>query len=311
MPNSSECNTTFSTSSSNPINQLVAQTKGRDGDVDENHEMEKIPFSDVAVKRKSRAYWWRKWRTWDLTISIGLMVHFHIMCLVYAPSTFSWDAFRLGAFLALVTSLFGVSISYHRNLAHRAFNLPKWLEYFFAYCGILAFQGDPMFWVSMHRMHHQYTDKDQDPHSPTEGFWFSHINWLFDITYINQKRGGWKNVKDLEKQFFYRFLRKTNVIHPFLLGIPLFWWGGFPMVVYGLVGEKVGIITTTLSNSLQDMDTNGGNLIWAVYSMDPFDLANLCEALKESACKSDDQYEQGDMKQDPVTRYMPSREVYR
>ncbi|KAK9094178.1 hypothetical protein Scep_025647 [Stephania cephalantha] len=241
MPNSSECNTTFSASSSNPINQLVAQTKGHDGDVDENHEMEKIPFSDVAVKRKNRAYWWRKWRTWDLTISIGLMVHFHIMCLVYAPSTFSWDAFRVGAFLALVTSLFGVSISYHRNLAHRAFNLPKWLEYFFAYCGILAFQGDPMFWVSMHRMHHQYTDKDQDPHSPTEGFWFSHINWLFDITYINQKRGGWKNVKDLEKQFFYRFLRKTNVIHPFLLGIPLFWWGGFPMVVLmGVIGWGEG-----------------------------------------------------------------------
>ncbi|KAK9082395.1 hypothetical protein Syun_031274 [Stephania yunnanensis] len=194
MPNSSECNTTFSTSSSNPINQLVAQTKGHDGDVDGNHEMEKIPFSDVAVKRKNRAYWWRKWRTWDLTISIGLMVHFHIMCLVYAPSTFSWDAFWVGAFLALVTSLFGISISYHRNLAHRAFNLPKWLEYFFAYCGILAFQ-----------------------------------------------RGGWKNVKDLEKQFFYRFLRKTNAIHPFLVGIPLFWWGGFPMVVLmGVIGWGEG-----------------------------------------------------------------------
>ncbi|KAK9121864.1 hypothetical protein Syun_019481 [Stephania yunnanensis] len=228
--------------------------------------MEKIPFSDVAVKRKNRAYWWRKWRTWDLTISIGLMVHFHIMCLVYAPSTFSWDAFWVGAFLALVTSLFGVSISYHRNLAHRAFNLPKWLEYFFAYCGILAFQGDPMFWVSMHRMHHQYTDKDQDPHSPTEGFWFSHINWLFDITYINQKRGGWKNVKDLEKQFFYRFLRKTNAIHPFLVGIPLFWWGGFPMVVYGLYVRTVATLHGTFL-------INSACHIWGYQSWDTGDLS--------------------------------------
>ncbi|KAK9145412.1 hypothetical protein Sjap_005315 [Stephania japonica] len=182
MPNSSECDTTITTSStsSNP-NLLVAQTN-------ENiHEANKILFSDVAVKRKNRAYWWRKWRTWDLSISIGLMVHFHVMCLVYAPSTFSWDAFWVATFLTLITSLVGVSISYHRNLAHRAFNLPKWLEYFFAYCGILSFQGDPMFWVSMHRMHHQHTDKEQDPHSPTEGFWFSHINWLFDISYINQK----------------------------------------------------------------------------------------------------------------------------
>ncbi|KAK9094176.1 hypothetical protein Scep_025645 [Stephania cephalantha] len=102
-------------------------------------------------------------------------------------------------------------------------------------------QGDPMNWVSMYRLHHQHTNTDQDPHSPTEGFWFSHINWLFDITYVNQKREGWTNVRDLEKQFFYRFLRKTNIIQPFLAGIPLFLSGGFPMVVLmGVIGWGEG-----------------------------------------------------------------------
>ncbi|KAJ6887270.1 hypothetical protein NC651_027568 [Populus alba x Populus x berolinensis] len=69
----------------------------------------------------------------------------------------------------------------------RSFKLPKWLEYFFAYLGVQALQRDPIFWVSTHRHHHQFCDSERDPHSPTEGFWFSHINWLFDNNYITEK----------------------------------------------------------------------------------------------------------------------------
>ncbi|KAK9129380.1 hypothetical protein Sjap_009867 [Stephania japonica] len=203
MQNSSKCkppppppSTTSSASSSSDDVQskLVAvPMKARHDDprVDKNLEVtkRKIVFSDVGVKRRNRAYWLRKWRLWDLTISIGLMVHVHFMCFLYAWSTFSWSRFFVGLCIGIITGMFGISISYHRNLAHRAFNLPKWLEYLFAYCGILSFQ-----------------------------------------------RGGVNNVRDLEKQFYYRFLQATNYIHPFLPAIPLLWWGGFPLLVWGLVG---------------------------------------------------------------------------
>lgn len=42
------------------------------------------------------------------------------------------------------------------------------------------FQGNPIDWVSTHRYHHQFCDSERDPHSPIEGFWFSHMSWLFD-----------------------------------------------------------------------------------------------------------------------------------
>lgn len=45
---------------------------------------------------------------------------------------------------------------------------------------LLNLQGDPIGWVSIHRYHHQFTDLDQDPHSPIKGFWFSHFTWLID-----------------------------------------------------------------------------------------------------------------------------------
>ena len=49
------------------------------------------------------------------------------------------------------------------------------------------FQGDPLDWVSIHRFHHQFTDSDRDPHSPKEGFLFSHVMWIFDTLYIKYK----------------------------------------------------------------------------------------------------------------------------
>lgn len=41
-------------------------------------------------------------------------------------------------------------------------------------------QGDPLEWVSSHRYHHLHTDTPLDPHSPYEGFWWSHMGWLLD-----------------------------------------------------------------------------------------------------------------------------------
>lgn len=34
----------------------------------------------------------------------------------------------------------GITLSFHRQLSHRAFQTPKWLEYALAYCGVLAVQ---------------------------------------------------------------------------------------------------------------------------------------------------------------------------
>jgi hypothetical protein len=47
-----------------------------------------------------------------------------------------------------ITGCLGITLSYHRQLSHRSFTTPKWLEYVFAYCGVMAVQGDPIEWVS-------------------------------------------------------------------------------------------------------------------------------------------------------------------
>ncbi|KAL7599807.1 palmitoyl-monogalactosyldiacylglycerol delta-7 desaturase, chloroplastic [Lactuca sativa] len=192
----------------------------------------RILLSDVVVKRPKEVYKGRKWNAKDLTTA-GVVVAMHLLC-GFAPFTFSWGALSVAVALYVVTGLLGITLSFHRNLSHKSFKLPKWLEYTFAYCGVHALQGNPIDWVSTHRYHHQYCDSEKDPHSPIEGFWFSHMGWLLDTDNITKRCGEPNNVGDLEKQPFYRFLRRTYVAHPVTLALVLYALGGFPFIVWGM-----------------------------------------------------------------------------
>ncbi|HEX5651804.1 MAG TPA: acyl-CoA desaturase [Chitinophagaceae bacterium] len=67
-------------------------------------------------------------------------------------------------------SLFSQTFFQHRYAAHRAFTMSRpWERFFFVFAYIT--QGSsymsPRAYGIMHRMHHAYTDTDQDPHSPS------------------------------------------------------------------------------------------------------------------------------------------------
>jgi stearoyl-CoA desaturase (delta-9 desaturase) len=42
----------------------------------------------------------------------------------------------------------------------------------------MALEGGPIFWVATHRVHHQNSDHDGDPHTPVDGGWWSHMGWI-------------------------------------------------------------------------------------------------------------------------------------
>ncbi|KMT00662.1 hypothetical protein BVRB_9g219520 [Beta vulgaris subsp. vulgaris] len=192
----------------------------------------RIWWSDVVVKNPKNVFVDGKWDSISVP-NLCAAVGMHVLA-VFAPFTFNWGAFWVAIVLYLATGCLGITLSYHRNLSHRSFKLPKWLEYFFAYCGALALQGNPIDWVSTHRYHHQFCDSEQDPHSPLEGFWFSHMNWMFDANIVTERCGEPNNVGDLEKQPFYRFLRSSYILHPLILGGLLYAFGGFPYLVWGM-----------------------------------------------------------------------------
>jgi len=116
---------------------------------------------------------------WDILAGI-VIVHLGAL---FAPFYFTWPAFWLFIVLQFATGL-GVTVCYHRLLTHRSFHVPKWVEYPLTLCGMLALQGGPLKWVATHRVHHAFSDRPNDPHSPTKGFWWAHVLWLFVPTLL-------------------------------------------------------------------------------------------------------------------------------
>jgi acyl-CoA synthetase (AMP-forming)/AMP-acid ligase II/fatty-acid desaturase len=89
------------------------------------------------------------------------------------------------ATLMYVFSMLGMTVGYHRLLAHRSFSVHRHVKAFLLICGCLSFQGSPLYWAANHRRHHQFSDLDGDPHSPhflpgVSGFWHSHVSWMYE-----------------------------------------------------------------------------------------------------------------------------------
>jgi fatty-acid desaturase len=184
---------------------------------------------------------------WITVIFMGL---FHVGA-VAALFNFSWQSFAAAAFLWWVSGSLGIGVGYHRLLTHRGFKVPRYLEYFFAICGSLALQGGPIFWVGLHRIHHARSDKEGDPHSPREGFFWAHMGWIIFGTGLHSDSTQLgRYAPDLAKDKFYVWLSNYHYVPQIILGVILFAIGGFSMVLWGtFLRVSVGLHITWLVNS--------------------------------------------------------------
>jgi stearoyl-CoA desaturase (delta-9 desaturase) len=73
----------------------------------------------------------------------------------------------------------GTTVAYHRCLAHRALDLHPVVLQPLLFFAIFNGSGSPASWVTDHRHHHAHSDKEGDISSPRQGFWWSHLRWLW------------------------------------------------------------------------------------------------------------------------------------
>jgi len=100
-----------------------------------------------------------------------------------------WQDLVVMAITYLLTGL-GVTVGYHRLFTHRSFKTGKAVRAAFAILGSAAIEGSVIEWVATHRMHHRFSDKEGDPHSPhvghgagwlgaVRGLIHAHVGWTF------------------------------------------------------------------------------------------------------------------------------------
>ncbi len=162
-----------------------------------------------------------KWRK----DSIYCFVVCHLIAvLAFFPWFFSWTGAALFVAGFFVFGTFGINVGYHRLLTHRGFSCPPWLERTLVILGVCALQDAPDYWVATHRKHHQFTDEEQDPHSPIVSFFWAHMGWLC-VKSDEMKRGplAERYARDILRDPLYAWIGRNN--HWLL--ITALSWGAF------------------------------------------------------------------------------------
>lgn len=123
----------------------------------------------------------------------------------------------------------GVTVGYHRCLAHTALRLNPAVRHFLIFFAMFNGSGSPDTWTANHRQHHAKVETHEDISSPwIGGFWWSHLRWLWQAG--NVPLGRWS--PDLDKPQ-YRFWRRMQIpllalslFGGLVFGTPAFFWLG-------------------------------------------------------------------------------------
>ena len=147
----------------------------------------------------------------------------------------SWPALITAVVLFWVAGSLGIGMGFHRLLTHRGYKVPKAVEYFLATCGTLALEGGPIQWVVTHRIHHAHADRAGDPHTPRDGGWWAHIGWILWGTAQNHDQDTIdRYAPDLIKDGYYRWLNRFYCIPLLVVGVMLFIFGGWGVMLWGV-----------------------------------------------------------------------------
>ena len=111
-----------------------------------------------------------------------------------------------------------MSIMLHRYFSHKAFETSRALQFVFAVVSTLAYQGGPLWWASMHKLHHRNCDNAHDPHSVSvRGFSYAWLGWMMDSKNYNSPRF---DTALLDASFLQPEVRFVQRLHP---TFPILW----------------------------------------------------------------------------------------
>jgi fatty-acid desaturase len=233
-----------------PVLPAAAETTHSDTPIEQTNadlqpEQTEPQVHPLSRKAQARSLNW---------FTIFFMSLFHLGA-VAALFFFSWKALAVAAVLWFISICMGIGMGYHRLLTHRAYQVPKLLEYFLAVCGTLALEGGPLFWITTHRIHHQLADRHGDPHTPRDGEWWAHAGWIIHGKGLQGESALLaKYAPDLMKDDFLVTLSKYHWVPIVALAIILLVVGGWPVLLWGIfLRVTLGLHATWLVNSATHM----------------------------------------------------------
>jgi stearoyl-CoA desaturase (delta-9 desaturase) len=157
----------------------------------------------------------------------------------------------------------GLSVSYHRYFAHRAFRASRLVQFFLGLWGALCLQRGPLWWTSNHRIHHRFCGSDADPHSPRHGLYYSHFGWTVDPKYC---KISWEYIPDLIKYPELYLIEYSYFILIPLISLIMYLCGGIWFVLAYHLAITTSVNTIASVNSVchdkEDQGCSALNVFW-------------------------------------------------
>ena len=172
----------------------------------------------------------------------------HAACLLLFWTPFKWS-YLIWLVGTYSIRMFAITAGYHRYFSHRSFRLDRVSQFVMAFLAQTSAQMGVLWWAGHHRVHHRYSDTEDDVHSPIcRGFWYSHIGWI-----IAGSSGEYDGsvIQDFQKFPELRFLNKHHRVPAILFGAAVAAVGGYGAFLWGFVLSTVLLWHCTFSiNSL-------------------------------------------------------------
>ena len=178
-------------------------------------------------------------------ISIGALIGVPLFGFSYGYSWVDWTMFGI---LYVMTGL-GITVGYHRLMAHRSFDCPNWVKAGFLIVGGWALENSAFKWAADHIRHHANCDQDADPYNAQRGFWYSHCGWLFftdghaDEKYASRLR---QDAVVMWQHRYYLPIVLSGLGLTFIVGF-LYngWMGGLGCFLLAGVGRTFAVLNST------------------------------------------------------------------
>ncbi len=211
-------------------------------------------------------------KSWGRIVSFTLIHIAGVLLPFFYPPSLNLIVLML---ISFYVRMFCVTAGYHRYFSHRSYETSRVMQFLLALLGSMATQRGPLWWSAHHRHHHAHSDSGDDLHSPVQdGFWFSHLGWIFtDSSDITK----WALIQDFSRFPELRLIDKFYWAPPFLFGLMLYILFDIEGVVWGYLLPTVLLWHVTyIINSLchiwgyqryKTEDSSRNNFLFALMTM--------------------------------------------
>jgi stearoyl-CoA desaturase (Delta-9 desaturase) len=209
-------------------------------------------------------------------LAIAVFWVVQVSALLAFRAEFSWAMLGLWAASHFLRAI-GLTLSFHRYFAHRAFQMNRGARFVWTLIGTAAMQKGPLWWAGHHVNHHRFADRDGDPHSPSvSGLYYAHIGWFLNDAKHDQLESGNPVIRDFSGAPEIAWLDRYYVIPPIALAAAMYLAGGFQWLVWGFCVPTVTLAHATFaintvnhmfgSRRFETLDASRNNWLTAVFA---------------------------------------------